>query len=83
MDLLTITLMLMAALLHAGWHSLVKAGGDQTVTLAGMGLVASVAALATLPFVPLPPQPCCGDGALLCGNPPWWRPKKPPQMRAS
>lgn len=47
--------MLLAALLHAGWHSLVKAGADQTVTLAGMGLVASVAALAALPFVPLPP----------------------------
>ncbi|HKA73728.1 MAG TPA: DMT family transporter [Xanthobacteraceae bacterium] len=55
MDLLTIGLMLLAALLHAGWHSLVKAGADQTVTLAGMGLVASVAALAALPFVPLPP----------------------------
>ena len=47
--------MLLAALLHAGWHSLVKAGADQSVTLAGMGLVASVAALAALPFVPLPP----------------------------
>jgi len=55
LDLLTIGLMLLAALLHAGWHSLVKAGADQTVTLAGMGLVASVAALAALPFVPLPP----------------------------
>jgi len=55
LDLLTIGLMLLAALLHAGWHSLVKAGADQSVTLAGMGLVASVAALAALPFVPLPP----------------------------
>jgi len=55
LDLLTIGLMLLAALLHAGWHSLVKAGADQTVTLVGMGLVASVAALAALPFVPLPP----------------------------
>jgi drug/metabolite transporter (DMT)-like permease len=55
LDPLTIILMLMAALLHAGWHSLVKAGGDQMATLAGMGMVASVAALAALPFVPLPP----------------------------
>src|SRR5262245_26683013 len=47
--------MLLAALLHAGWHSLVKAGADQTVTVAGMGLVASGAAVAALPFVPLPP----------------------------
>jgi hypothetical protein len=55
LDPLTIILMLMAALLHAGWHSLVKSGADQMVTLAGMGTVASVAALAALPFVSLPP----------------------------
>jgi drug/metabolite transporter (DMT)-like permease len=55
LDHLTITLMLLAALLHAGWHSLVKGGDDQMVTLAGMGMVASVAALAALPLVPLPP----------------------------
>jgi len=47
--------MLLAALLHAGWHSLVKAGSDQMVTMAGMGTVASVAAIAALPFVPPPP----------------------------
>jgi drug/metabolite transporter (DMT)-like permease len=55
LDHLTITLMLLAALLHAGWHSPVKGGDDQMVTLAGMGMVASVAALAALPLVPLPP----------------------------
>lgn len=55
MDPLTITLMLLAALLHAGWHSVVKAGADQMVTLAGMGMVASLAATAALPFVPVPP----------------------------
>jgi drug/metabolite transporter (DMT)-like permease len=55
MDLLTVALMLAAALLHAGWHSLVKAGADQLTTLAGMGIVASIAAVAALPFVPLPP----------------------------
>ncbi len=55
MDLLTVALMLIAALLHAGWHSLVKSGADQLVTLAGMGIVASTAALAAIPFVPWPP----------------------------
>src|ERR1700752_893783 len=55
LDSLTIVLMLLAALLHAGWHSLVKGGADQTATLAGMGIVASLAAFAALPFVPVPP----------------------------
>jgi drug/metabolite transporter (DMT)-like permease len=55
LDPLTVILMLLAAMLHAGWHSLVKSGADQMVTLAGMGTVASVAAVAALPFVPSPP----------------------------
>jgi drug/metabolite transporter (DMT)-like permease len=54
LDLLTVTLMLAAALLHAGWHSLVKSGADQTVTLAGMGIVAAAVAAAAIPFVPAP-----------------------------
>src|ERR1043166_1212537 len=57
MDPLTVALMLIAALLHAGWHSLVKSGADQLVTLAGMGIVASTAALAAGPFAPWPPAP--------------------------
>ena len=55
LDLLTVALLLVAALLHAGWHSLVKAGDDQVLMLAGMGLVAAIAALAVVPFVPVPP----------------------------
>jgi drug/metabolite transporter (DMT)-like permease len=55
LDLLTIALMLIAALLHAAWHSLVKSGADQMVTLAGMGMVAAAAAFVALPFVPSPP----------------------------
>jgi drug/metabolite transporter (DMT)-like permease len=47
--------MLMAGLLHAVWHGLVKGGADQTINLAGMGIVAAVAAMAALPFVPAPP----------------------------
>ena len=46
--------MLLAALLHAAWHGLVKSSADQTTNLAGMGLVASLGALAVMPFVPLP-----------------------------
>lgn len=55
MDPLTVVLMLSAALLHASWHGLVKAGSDQVINLAGMGLVATVVALMALPFVAAPP----------------------------
>lgn len=54
MDLLTIALMLLAGLLHAAWHGLVKGSADQTANLTGMGMVASLGALAVMPFVPLP-----------------------------
>lgn len=47
--------MLFASLLHASWHGLVKSGVDQTVNLAGMGLVASIPAAAIIPFVEPPP----------------------------
>lgn len=46
--------MLLASLLHASWHSLVKSSGEQLTTLAGMGLVASIGAAAAIPFLPLP-----------------------------
>lgn len=54
MDLLTVSLMLLAALLHAAWHSLVKFGQDQVTVLVGMGLVGTIPAAAVLPFVPVP-----------------------------
>ena len=54
LDDLTIALMLLASLLHATWHSLVKYGGDQILILAGMGLVAAVVAGCALPFLPVP-----------------------------
>ena len=54
MDLATVALMLLAGLLHATWHSLVKAGGNRITILAGMGLVAGVVAAIALPFVPAP-----------------------------
>jgi drug/metabolite transporter (DMT)-like permease len=54
LDDLTIALMLLASLLHATWHSLVKYGGDQVLVLAGMGLVAAVVAACALPFLPFP-----------------------------
>jgi drug/metabolite transporter (DMT)-like permease len=46
--------MLLAGLLHAVWHGLVKTSADQTANLAGMGVVASLGALAVIPFVALP-----------------------------
>lgn len=57
MDALTITLMLLAAVLHASWHSLVKAGANQLLVLTGMCLVSAVAAILVLPFVALPAGP--------------------------
>ena len=45
---------LAAALLHATWQALVKSSGDGVVALAGMNVVSGAAALAVLPFVPLP-----------------------------
>ncbi len=54
MDLLTISLMLTAGLLHASWHSLVKSGENGITILAGMGAVAGTCAAAALPFVPFP-----------------------------
>lgn len=47
--------MLVASLLHASWHGLVKSGADQMVNLAGMGIVAAVFSALFLPFVPAPP----------------------------
>lgn len=57
MDSLTIAVMLLAALLHASWHALVKSGEDQITILAGMGVVASAAAVLALPFLPPPLAP--------------------------
>jgi drug/metabolite transporter (DMT)-like permease len=56
LDVTTITVMLLASMLHAGWHSLVKFSGDQIVSLAGMGLVAAACAAAAIPLLP-PPAP--------------------------
>ncbi|MGZ8396270.1 MAG: hypothetical protein ACXW3X_06865 [Rhodoplanes sp.] len=54
LDLLTVVLMLLAGLLHASWHSLVKYGSDQVLVLTGMGLVAAMVAGCALPFLPVP-----------------------------
>jgi hypothetical protein len=57
LDFPTIMLMLIAALLHASWHALVKSASDGIAALAGMGLVATVVAACVLPFVAVPPKP--------------------------
>lgn len=56
LDSLTIGLMLIAAVSHASWHSLVKSASDGIATLAGMGLVAGLVAACCLPFLPVPPR---------------------------
>lgn len=54
LDSITIVMMLLAALLHASWHALVKVGANQISALAGMGLIAAVVAACGLPFVSIP-----------------------------
>lgn len=55
MDELTIICMLLASLLHASWHALVKSSDDQLAVLCGMCLVSALMAAAALPFVTPPP----------------------------
>jgi drug/metabolite transporter (DMT)-like permease len=54
LDILTISLMLCAGLLHASWHSIVQSDQNRITIMAGMGAVAGVCAAAGLPFLPLP-----------------------------
>jgi drug/metabolite transporter (DMT)-like permease len=54
LDATTTLLMLLAGLLHAGWHAIVKTG-NSLPTLAGMGLVGAALAIPFLAFVPVPP----------------------------
>ena len=54
MDIVVAGALLAASLLHASWHALVKSTGDRVIALAGMNLVAAVAALCALPFVAPP-----------------------------
>lgn len=54
MDFATVSVMLIASLLHASWHSLIKSSPDQFVGLAGMGLVAALAAIPFAAFLPPP-----------------------------
>lgn len=56
MDLsaLLIPLVLLAALLHAGWNAFVRASGDRLVVLAGVNIVAMLVGAVLVPFVPLP-----------------------------
>ncbi len=54
MTALLLTLVLLAALMHAAWNAIVKAVEDRVVSLALVNLTHSLLALAFLPFVGLP-----------------------------
>ena len=54
MTLPVLTIVLIAALLHALWNALVKASGDRAVTLGLVALGHCLPALFLLPFVPVP-----------------------------
>ncbi len=47
-------LVLLAALLHAAWNALIKAGRDQLWTTGMISATGSLAALAAIPFLPVP-----------------------------
>eukprot|EP01034_Spumella_vulgaris_P046782 gene46782-58337_t len=49
-----VALILLAALLHAGWNALVKAGKDAFLTSVLVASGAAVISLAALPFLPAP-----------------------------
>ncbi|NDB69891.1 MAG: hypothetical protein EB015_18200, partial [Methylocystaceae bacterium] len=70
-DSSTIALMLLAALLHASWHALIKSAANGVAALAGMGLVATVIASLILPFIPPLPTSAwpiiAGSVCLHCG----------------
>jgi drug/metabolite transporter (DMT)-like permease len=57
-------LVLLAAFLHAVWNALVKTDTDRTLTLGLLSLLSTAVALATVPFVPVPPQAVWGYLAL-------------------
>ena len=50
-----IALVLAAAVLHAGWNALAKAGGSAFYSIAAYHLVSGAASLCLVGFVPLPP----------------------------
>ncbi|MBI1363967.1 MAG: EamA family transporter [Proteobacteria bacterium] len=47
-------LVLLSAILHAGWNTLLKKGGDRFLSLVSMAVVHMVPCLLMIPFVPLP-----------------------------
>ena len=53
-DLAVGALVLVGALLHAGWNAMVKAGDDRLIALSAVFLSSGLAGLAALPFVPIP-----------------------------
>ena len=55
MDPLAANLVLLAALLHAGWNTLVKVSGDRLAVMGMMAAGTGSIALLVLPWVPVPP----------------------------
>jgi drug/metabolite transporter (DMT)-like permease len=51
-------LVLLSALMHAGWNYLVKASPDRLLDTVGLAVAASLVSACLLPFVPLPAAAC-------------------------
>jgi len=63
-----VLLVLFAALLHASWNAVLKAGHDRLWSMNVMGLASALACAVFLPFMPLPATaswPCIAGSALL------------------
>lgn len=54
LDPIVALLVLMAAVMHASWNALVKAGGDKTAMQVVVIVVSGLPAIAAIPFFPLP-----------------------------
>lgn len=54
MSPVVLAVVLLAAVLHAGWNALVKSGGDPYLRLAIVNFTQTLVVLPLLPFVPLP-----------------------------
>ncbi len=57
MELHVTGLVLLAAVLHAGWNAVVKTGEDRALTMAMVIGLGSILALPVLPFVAVPAEP--------------------------
>ncbi|MHA1523607.1 MAG: EamA family transporter [Alphaproteobacteria bacterium] len=60
MDIWVFWVVLLAAVMHAGWNALVKSGADQFISITALSVVMGVLAIPMLPFVEFPREAAWG-----------------------